>query len=91
MAVHHHPHPGKAAFEPPPVRLDGVEIPAAEIAAEMQHHPANEAEATWHSAAEAVVLRRLLLAEASHRGLDDTPQGDETREEALVRRLLDSE
>lgn len=88
MTVHVHPRNG---FEPPVVRLDGVEIPAAEIAAEMQHHEAPDAHAAWHAAAEALVLRRLLLAEAGRQGLDDTPQGDETREEALVRRLLESE
>jgi len=88
MTVHVHPRHG---FEPPPVRLDGVEIPPAEIAAEIQHHPAATPEAAWHAAAEALVLRRLLLAEAARQDLDDTPEGDETREEALVRRLLDVE
>lgn len=84
MHAHHHAHP-----TPPRVMLDGVEIPPAEIAAEMQHHPADSAEAAWHAAAEALVLRRLLLEEAARQGIDATPEGGETAEEAQVRRLLD--
>jgi len=84
MHAHHHAH-----ATPPRVMLDGVEIPPAEIAAEMQHHPADSAEAAWHAAAEALVLRRLLLDEARRQGIDATPEGDETAEEAQVRRLLD--
>jgi peptidyl-prolyl cis-trans isomerase C len=93
MAVHHahHNHAKSAAFVPPVVRLDGIEIPAAEIAAEMQHHPAATAEAAWHDAAEALVLKRLLLAEAARQGVDATPEGEETEEEAQTRRLLDAE
>ena len=85
MAQHHH-HP-----TPPPVLVDGVEIPPAEIAAEMQHHPAATAAEAWQAAAQAVVLRRLLLAEAERLAIDDTPQGDETAEEATLRRLLEAE
>lgn len=86
-AHHHHPAP----FQAPVVRLDGIEIPAAEIAAEMQHHPAPTAGRAWHAAAEALLLRRLLLAEAARQGLHPEPEGDETAEDALVRRLLDAE
>jgi peptidyl-prolyl cis-trans isomerase C len=84
----HHHHPKPAPFTPPIVRVDGVEITAAEIAAEMQHHPAAEAAAAWHAAAEALVVRRLLLAEAARLGIDATPDGAETPEEAQVNRLL---
>jgi len=87
MHTHTHTHDHHPA--PPRVLLDGVEIPPAEIAAEMQHHPADSAEAAWHAAAEALVLRRLLLNEAARQGIDATPEGDETAEEAQVRRLLD--
>ena len=59
-----HTHPHAHSPGPPPVLLDGVEIPPTEIAAEMQHHPSDSAEAAWHAAAEALVLRRLLVAEA---------------------------
>jgi peptidyl-prolyl cis-trans isomerase C len=92
MHAQHHHHPKvPAAFEPPAVRVDGIAIPAAEIAAEMQHHPADSAEAAWHAAAEAVVLRRLLLSEAQRQGLDAAADNDRTAEDALVDRLLDRE
>jgi peptidyl-prolyl cis-trans isomerase C len=84
---HHQPAPFAASV----VRLDGVEIPAVEIAAEMQHHPAQNADAAWHAAAEALVIRRLLLGEAARRGIDATPEADETAEDAQVRRLLEAE
>jgi peptidyl-prolyl cis-trans isomerase C len=90
MTVQHHHH-RPAPFEVPVLRLDGVEIPPAEIAAETQHHPAPSAEAAWHAAAEALVLKRLLLAEAARQGIDATPEEGETAEEAAVRRLLDAE
>lgn len=82
--AHHHP-------TPPDVLVDGAKIPPAEIAAEMQHHPAATAAEAWQQAARAVVLRRLLLAEAGRLAIDDTPQGDETPEEATLRRLLEAE
>lgn len=86
-----HTHPHAHSPGPPPVLLDGVEIPPTEIAAEMQHHPSDSAEAAWHAAAEALVLRRLLVAEAQRQAIDATPEGTETAEEAQVRRLLDRE
>ena len=73
------------------VRLDGEEIPAAEIAAEMPHHPAASGAAAWQQAAEAVVLRRLLLREAATHDLVPAPGDDETPEDALLRALLESE
>lgn len=87
MGAHrHHRHP--APFEAPVVRLDGEEIPAAEIAAEMQHHPSDSAEAAWHAATEALVIGRLLRNEAQRLGVTAEPGGDESAEEALVRALL---
>ncbi|MGG5811147.1 peptidylprolyl isomerase [Falsiroseomonas sp. CW058] len=91
MGTHQHHHHKPAPFEAPAVRIDGVEIPAIEIAAEMQHHPAAEPGAAWHAAAEALVIRRLLLNEAARQGVDATPEGDETAEDAQLRRLLDAE
>jgi peptidyl-prolyl cis-trans isomerase C len=91
MSLHHHHHAKPAPFVAPVVRLDGVEILPAEIAAEMQHHPAPTAEGAWHSAAEALVLKRLLLAEAARLGVDAASEGDETAEDAQIRRLLDIE
>lgn len=90
MTVHTHPQAAPASFQAPAVRLDGAEIPPAEIAAEMQHHPAPSAEAAWHAAAEALVLKRLLLAEAERQGVTATPDAEETPEEARIRCLLDA-
>jgi peptidyl-prolyl cis-trans isomerase C len=90
MTVHIHPHAKPVPFQVPVVRLDGVEIPPAEIAAEIQHHPAASAEAAWHAAAEALVLKRLLLAEADRLGLHAAPEAEETPEEARIRGLLDA-
>ncbi len=87
MVAHHHHH-RPAPFEAPVVRIDGEEIPASEIAAEMQHHPAETAEAAWHAATEALIVGRLLRNEARRLGITAEPGGDESEEEALVRALL---
>lgn len=44
-----------------PIAVNGTPITAADIAAEMQHHPAETADAAWAGAARALVVRRLLL------------------------------
>lgn len=88
MHAHHRYAP---ALDLPAVLVDGVEIPPAAIAAEMQHHPAESPEAAWREAAEALVIRRLLLNEAERQDPDAAaPEGDETAEEAAIRRLLDA-
>lgn len=50
--------------ELPRVAVNGQEIPAQAIAAEAQNHPAPDAAQAWQAAAEALVVRRLLLDEA---------------------------
>lgn len=91
MHAHHHRHqcaaPGPGF---PAVLVDGVEIPPSEIAAEMQHHPATSAESAWHQAAEALVVRRLLLDEAARQGQAAAPGDGDTAEEAAIRGLLDA-
>ncbi|HYF08259.1 MAG TPA: peptidylprolyl isomerase [Acetobacteraceae bacterium] len=67
------------------IRVDGAEIPERAIAAEMQFHPAQDREAAWHEAAQALVVKRLLLDEAERQGLETE------NEEAAVARLLESE
>lgn len=47
-----------------PVIVGGREIPVATIAAEAQHHPAHNADTAWAAAAEALVVKQLLLDEA---------------------------
>lgn len=64
------------------VVVNGTTIPAAIIAAEMQLHPADSAEAAWQEAAGALVVR-ALLHEAANTGDDD--------EEAAIEALLSRE
>jgi peptidyl-prolyl cis-trans isomerase C len=88
MAVHFHPPPERPAAPARPgpdlrehdVVVDGTTITAREIAAEMQHHPADTAEEAWQEAARALVVRRLLLDAAAARGLTSA---DEPGEEAI--------
>ena len=85
MAVHFHPPPEKKPAAPHrhgpdlaerDIVVNGTAITAREIAAEMQHHPADSAEAAWNAAAQALVIRRLLLDAAAEHGLD--PEDDES-------------
>ncbi|MEQ8397563.1 peptidylprolyl isomerase [Thalassobaculum sp.] len=76
--------------------VNGVAIPEAAIAAEMQNHPASSADDAWHEAARALAVRELLLQEARRQGLEteaaDAGDGRErTAEEGLIERLLERE
>jgi peptidyl-prolyl cis-trans isomerase C len=78
----------------PSVRLNGVTLPPQMIAAEAQHHPARSPAAAFEAAAQALIVRILLLEEAARRGLKAEPQevADGKRElpdEAQIRLLLD--
>lgn len=84
------------ALEREAVRAGGVEIPAERIAAEMQNHPAPDAESAWQAAARALVVRELLLAEARRQGLEPAAMQDErgrdlTEDDALIEALLAKE
>lgn len=90
MAVHFHPPPERPAHDHAPagpalpehdIVVNGATIPAREVAAEMQHHPAETAEAAWNAAAQALIVRRLLEQAAAERGLD--PE-DEASLDALL-------
>lgn len=65
------------------VRVNGVEIAAPAIAAEMQYHPAPDRETAWREAATALVVRQLLVQEAERQGLSAAD------EEALIQALLE--
>lgn len=91
MAVHFHPKPDPQPAKPHrhgpdlPEReivVNGTTITAREIAAEMQHHPADTAEAAWHAAAQALVIRRLLIDAVADRGLD--PEDDDAIDALLA-------
>ena len=90
MAVHFHPPPERPAaparqgpdLPEQDVVVDGTVITAREIAAEMQHHPADTAEAAFQAAAQALVIRHLLETAAAARGLD--PQDEESFDTLLA-------
>jgi peptidyl-prolyl cis-trans isomerase C len=79
-----------------PVIVGGREIPAATIAAEAQHHPAHNADTAWAVAAEALVVKQLLLDEAQRLGISPDPATDRdgrllTEEDARIEALLERE
>ncbi|HUS95861.1 MAG TPA: peptidylprolyl isomerase, partial [Hyphomicrobiaceae bacterium] len=79
-----------------PVTVNGTEIPYAEIAREVQFHPAPTPVEAWTAAARALAVRVLLLAEASRLGLAPRPISDsdgnrETDDEALIRQVISKE
>src|SRR3546814_110809 len=90
----------QAAFEdisqpaPQSVWVNGNEITAQAVLAEMQYHPASSASAARYRAARALVVRELLLQAAEALGIvepdpaDDENGPEETREEALIRTVI---
>lgn len=78
------------------VSVGGHEIPAAAIAAEAQHHPADTAQAAWEAAAEALVIRQLLLDEADRLEVGGADVVDDegrtlAEEDARIDALLEAE
>ena len=78
------------------VSVNDIEIPAAAIAAECQNHPAESAAAARHEALRALVVRELLLQEASRLAIATTSMKDEsgrteTAEDAAIRGLLEDQ
>jgi peptidyl-prolyl cis-trans isomerase C len=78
------------------IRVNGVPIPRAAISAEAQHHPARTPLEAWKQAAQALIVRELLLQEARRLDVSAAPATDaqgrrETEEEALIRTLLERE
>ncbi len=81
----------------PDVTVNGEVISAAQVAAEAQNHtaPAGKPGVAWRKAAQALVIRTLLLQEARRSGVDAAPQelhkGQfETEEEALIRVVMET-
>lgn len=78
------------------VQVNGTRIVEAAILAEAQHHPAESPADAIAAAAEALVVRELLLQEAARHSLTLEPAVDdagrrETDDEALIRQLLAAE
>lgn len=79
----------------PPVKVNGVTLDPAAIAAEAQNHPAPKGKPglAWKAAARALAIRELLLQEARRRDIlpepaELQPGQWETEEEAMIRQLL---
>lgn len=86
--------PNKPLF--PRIAVNGEEVSAADIAAEAQNHTAPQGKPgiAWRKAAQALVIRTLLLQQAAPLGLKADPQPigkgmTETDEEALIRAVMD--
>lgn len=81
---------------PPIISVNGTVISRAAIIREVQYHPAASPSASWRKAAEALVLREILLQEAHRSTLSATALVDEegrreTIEEAQIRALVEHE
>jgi peptidyl-prolyl cis-trans isomerase C len=88
--------PALRTLDAPPVRVDGVLIDEADIAREVQHHDGASIEEARAAAAQALVIRHLLLQRAAALRLEPTPETDElgrweSDEEALIRAVLEIE
>ncbi len=78
------------------ISVNGVAIPRDDISREAQNHRAATPAAAWLEAAQALVIRQLLLQEARRIGLSPERATDdqgrrETDEEALIRALTEHE
>jgi peptidyl-prolyl cis-trans isomerase C len=77
--------------------VNGVEIAADAIAAEVQHHPAPDPDTAWREAARALAVRELLVQRARALGLEPAPPDpdeaapQETEVDALIGALLDAD
>jgi len=83
-------------LEHPTVLVNGCEISAAAIAAEVQNHPAPDADTAWESAARALVFRQMLIEEANRLeimsvGLVDAEGRKLADEDARIEALLEQE
>jgi peptidyl-prolyl cis-trans isomerase C len=72
------------------ISVNGVEIPETAVLAEMQYHPASSREEAAAMAAEALVVRELLLERAASLGIA-LQRGDEAAEEGAMESLLQRE
>jgi hypothetical protein len=73
--------------------VNKVEISDEEIGREMQYHPARSREVAWHSAAQSLVVRQLLLQQAANNGLDFDVEmdADARREGSVIDQLLEQD
>ncbi|TXL69282.1 peptidylprolyl isomerase [Vineibacter terrae] len=70
------------------IAIDGVAIPEAAIAREVQHHPAAKLEDARAAAARALVIRQLLLRRAAALGIGAADPAAADGEEEVIAELL---
>lgn len=78
------------------ISINGAEIEASVIAAEAQNHPSDDPETAWTAAAEALVVKTLLLAEAERLGvkaeaIKDAKGRELAPDDARIEALLEQE
>ncbi len=83
-------------IKPRSISVNGVGIPREAISRETQNHPSSKPTDAWQAAGRALVVRELLLQEATRLGIQAEPMSDdegrrETDEEARMRALIDKE
>ena len=72
-----------------PIFVNNVEITDDDVHAEMQYHPAESADKARHKAAQALVIRQLLLQEAKAKNmLEDVEQVDTVLAEETIDTLI---
>ena len=75
-----------------PIIVNNIEITDDEVHAEMQYHPAASVEAARHKAAQALVIRQLLLQAAKDKKLlDDLKNTDNKKAEESIDVLIQQE
>lgn len=79
-----------ATPEAPPISVNGIEIPASQINAEIQYHPAEKFSDAKEMAMRALVVRELLLQEAQSKGIFDE-RCSVKDEQAVIDELLKKE
>ena len=73
-----------------PIIVNGVEITDEAVLCEMQHHPAPTKEDAHVAAAQALVIRELLIQEADKQGLRENG-GDRDSDDAAIFKLIETE
>ena len=74
------------------ILVNKAEITAEAVGLEMQYHPAPSQEEAWQMAAQSLVIRELLLQQASSNGLCASPESVAVGEdEQLIDQLLEND
>lgn len=81
--------PPKPAPVMKPITVDGVTIAEEAILHEAQNHPAESPGAALQAAAEALVIRQLLVNEAGRQGISAADSSTEAFEDAVISNLTE--